>query len=69
MRVLARRDPEGKPQDLPERQDHERLKDGLGRRFPFGLPLPPCCYQLATHTRNAAESENLRLQGENPIRM
>lgn len=40
MRVSAHRDPEGKPKDLPERQDHERLKDivGPGRRFPFGLP-------------------------------
>ncbi|MCE9609136.1 MAG: type I restriction-modification system subunit M [Chthoniobacter sp.] len=40
MRVSACRHPEGTPQDLPERQDHERLKDmvGPGRRFPFGLP-------------------------------
>ena len=40
MRVSARRLPEGTPQDLPERQDHERLKNmvGPGRRFPFGLP-------------------------------
>jgi type I restriction enzyme M protein len=39
MRVSARRYPEGTPQDLPERQDRERLKDmvGPGRRFPFGL--------------------------------
>jgi type I restriction enzyme M protein len=40
MRVSARRYPECTPQDLPERQDHERLKDsiGPGRRFRFGLP-------------------------------
>ena len=40
MRVSARRHSEGTPQDLPERQDHERLKDMVGpaRRFPFGLP-------------------------------
>ena len=40
MCVSARRHPEGTPQDLPERHDHERLKDmvGPGRRFPFGLP-------------------------------
>ena len=45
MRVSARRHPEGSPQDLPERQDHEGLKDMVGfdangapRRFPFGLP-------------------------------
>jgi type I restriction enzyme M protein len=39
-RVSARRHHEGTPQDLPERQDHERLKDMVepGRRFPFGLP-------------------------------
>jgi N-6 DNA Methylase len=39
MRVSARRRSDGKPQDLPERQEHERLKDsvGPGRRFPFGL--------------------------------
>jgi type I restriction enzyme M protein len=41
MRVSADRHSEGKPQDLPERQDHERLKDSVepGRRFPFGLPI------------------------------
>ena len=40
MRVSARRQPEGSPQDLPARQDHERLKDIVraNRRFPFGLP-------------------------------
>ena len=40
MRVSARRHSESTPQDLPERQDNERLKDmvGPGRRFPFGLP-------------------------------
>lgn len=40
MRVSARRHTEGTPQDLPARQDHERLKDmvGPGRRFSFGLP-------------------------------
>ena len=40
MRVSARRHSEGTPQDLPARQDHERLKDMVGpaRRFPFGLP-------------------------------
>src|ERR1035441_9333199 len=40
MRASARRHPEGTRQDLPERQDHERLKDmvGPGLHFPFGLP-------------------------------
>jgi len=40
VRVSARRHSEGQPQDLPERQDHERLKDTVGanRRFAFGLP-------------------------------
>jgi hypothetical protein len=48
MRVSARRHPAGKPQDLPERQDHERLKDsvGPGRRFPFGLPRMMCALQF-----------------------
>ena len=30
MRASARRHPQGTPQDLPERQDHERLKDSVG---------------------------------------
>ena len=40
MCVSACRPSEGQLQDLPERQDHERLKDmvGPGRRFPFGVP-------------------------------
>ena len=40
MRVSACRHSEGTRQDLPERQDHERVRDmvGPGRRFPFGLP-------------------------------
>jgi type I restriction-modification system DNA methylase subunit len=40
MRASARRHSEGTPQDLPARQDHERLEDMVGpsRRFPFGLP-------------------------------
>ena len=39
MCVSARRYHEGTPQDLPERQDHERLKDmvGANRLFAFGL--------------------------------
>jgi 16S rRNA G966 N2-methylase RsmD len=44
MRVSTRCHSEGTPQDLPERQDHEWLKDmvGPGRRFPFGLPTENC---------------------------
>jgi type I restriction enzyme M protein len=40
MRVSARRHPKGTPQDLPARQDHERLKEMVAarRRFPFGPP-------------------------------
>ena len=40
MRMSARPHAASAPQDLPARQDHERLKDmpGPGRRFPFGLP-------------------------------
>ena len=45
IRVSARRHTEGTPQDLPERQDQERLKDmvGQGRRFPFGLRSHRIC--------------------------
>ena len=50
MRDSARRHPEGTPQDLPERQDHERLKDtvrfdanGTPRRSPFGLCSDRIC--------------------------
>ncbi len=49
MRVSARRHPEGTPQDLPERQDHERLNDmvGPGRRFSFDpLALEQLGFQL-----------------------
>ncbi len=40
IRATARRHPEGTPQDLPDVQNHERLKDTVEprRRFPFGLP-------------------------------
>ena len=40
MRVSACSHPEGTLQDLPARQDHERLKDMVGpaRCLPFGLP-------------------------------
>ena len=43
MRVNARRHPETAPQDLPERQDNERLKDMVGsnRRFAFGARRAP----------------------------
>ena len=55
MRVSARRQPAGPPHDLPERQDHERLKDmvGPGRRFPFGLPRS----DNATATRVSAKTK------------
>ncbi len=58
MCASARRQPEGTPQDLPERQDQERLKDMVGygphgnaRRFPFGLPRT----DNATATRASAK--------------
>ena len=55
MSVSARRHPESTPQDLPERQDHERLEDMVGpdRRFPFGLPRT----DNATATRASAKPE------------
>jgi hypothetical protein len=54
MRVSARPHSEGTPQDLPERQDHERLKDMVGsnRRFAFGLR------RTDNATANAREREN-----------
>ncbi len=58
MRVSASCHPEGTPQDLPERQDHERLKDqvGLNRRFAFCLPRT----DNATATRASAKSKRAK---------
>jgi type I restriction enzyme M protein len=54
MRASARRHSEGTPQDLPARQDHERLKDQVGsnRRFAFGMPRT----DNATATRASAKT-------------
>ena len=40
MRVSARRYPEGQPQDLPERQDRERLNVSFTRRRKASLTPP-----------------------------
>jgi type I restriction enzyme M protein len=53
--VSARHHVESTPQDLPARQDHERMRDmgGPGRRFPFGLPRT----DNATATRASAKTQ------------
>ncbi len=54
MHASTRRDRASSPQDLPERQDNERLRDMVwpNRRFPFGMPRT----DNAAATRASAEN-------------